>query len=182
MDRTAISSGRSPSIQHISDGCVIGTLEDIVLVVWTAQPRIDHVAELRKVFELLAHRYNGGSSIHVLSDKPQLPDRRVRDEMAQVTKDFADQSIASALVLDGEGFWASAMRGLATGLHFFGTKRDRFQLRVCKTIEQAAEWLVPLHNLKSRRRAQVDEVTAALHQLSAQAGRKPKTQAPRSFF
>lgn len=182
MQKTGRQTGRSPSIQHISEGCVIGTLDDIVLVVWTAQPRIEQVLELRKVFDLLAYRYNGGSSVHVMSNRPELPEKRVRDEMARVTEDFADQSIASALVLDGDGFWASAMRGLATSLHFLGTKRDRFKLRVCATIEQASAWLVTVHNEKSRRPAQADEVASALHELSDRVGRRPKVRASRSFF
>ena len=182
MEKTGVQAGRSPSVQHLSEGCIIGTLDDIVLVVWTAQPRLDQVLELRKVFDLLAYRFNGGSSVHVLSDRPELPEKRVRDEMARVTEDYADQSIASALVLNGEGFWASAMRGLATSLHFFGTKRGRLQLRVCATIEQAATWLVPVHNARSRRTANVEEVASALHQLSDRVGRKPKVRASRSFF
>jgi hypothetical protein len=175
-------TGRNPSVQHISEGCVIGTLDDIVLVVWTAQPRIEQVLELRKVLDLIATRYHGGSSVHVLSNRPELPERRVRDEMARVTKDYADQSIASALVLDGDGFWASAMRGLATSLHFFGTKHDRFKLRVCATIEQAADWLVSVHNQRSRRPASAEELAGGLHALCVRAGRKPKVSASRSFF
>ena len=182
MQKTGVQAGRSPSVQHVSEGCVIGTLDDIVLVVWTAQPKIEQVLELRKVFELLAYRYNGGSSVHVLSNRPELPDKRVRDEMARVTADFADQSIASALVLYGDGFWASAMRGLATSLHFLGTKRDRFKLRVCSSIEQAAAWLVPVHNERSRRPANAEELASAVHQLCARAGRKPKVRASNSFL
>jgi hypothetical protein len=161
---------------------VIGTLDDIVLVVWTDQPRLEHVLELRKVLDLISYRYSVGSSVHVLADRPELPEKRVRDEMARVTKDFADHSIASALVLNGDGFWASAMRGLATSLHFLGTKRDRFKLRVCATVEQAAAWLVPVHNERSRRAANVEEVASALHELCSRAGKRPKIKASRSLF
>jgi hypothetical protein len=182
MDKTGSRAGRSPSVQHISEGCAIGTLDDIVLVVWTDKPRIDQVLELRKVLDLISYRYNGGSSIHVLSNRPGLPEKRVRDEMARLTQDFADVSIASALVLNGEGFWAGAMRGLATSLHFFGAKRGDFKLRVCATSEQAAAWLVPLHNEKSRRPAHAEEVAAALNELSTRAGSRPKVRTTRSFF
>jgi hypothetical protein len=182
MEQTGNRTGRSPSVQHVSEGCVIGTLDDIVLVIWTEQPRLDQVLELRKVLDLISYRYSAGSSVHVLSDRPGLPEKRVRDEMARVTEDYADQSIASALVLNGDGFWASAMRGLATSLHFLGTKRDRFKLRVCATVEQAAAWLVPVHNERSRRPANVEEVASALHELCTRAGKRPKVLRTRSIF
>lgn len=165
----------------MSDGCVIATLDDLVLVLWADKPRLEQVLELRKVIELIEYRYNGGSSIHVLVNRPELPDKHVRAEMARVTQDYADHSIASALVLQGDGFWASAMRGLATSLHFFGTKRDRFKFRVCATVERAASWLAPLHNERSRRPVRVEDVTAALHELSARVAR-PKVRVSRSFI
>jgi hypothetical protein len=161
---------------------LIGTLDDIVLVVWTDRPRLEHVLELRRVLELLVSRYHGGSSVHVLADRPELPDKRVRDEMARLTQDFAELSIASVLVLNGEGFWASAMRGLATSLHFLDTKRDRFKLRVCGTVEQAAAWLAPVHNERSRRPANAEDVATALRELCDLAGRRAKVRRSRSFF
>jgi hypothetical protein len=74
----------------------------------------------------------------VLYNRPELPEKRVRDEMARVTKDYGDLTIASVLVLNGEGFWASAMRGLGLSLHFLGSKRSHFKFRVCANVEQAA--------------------------------------------
>lgn len=182
MDKTGNLTGRSPSVQYVSEGCIVGTLDDILLVVWTQQPRLEQVLELRRVMDLLLYRYEGGSSIHVLSGRPELPEKRVRDEMARVTADYAERTIASALVLDGEGFWASAMRGLATGVHFFGTKRRHFKLRVCATDEQAATWLAPMHNEKSRRQAQAPELQAALNELRSRAVGRPRVRVSRSFF
>jgi hypothetical protein len=182
MDKAGNRAGRSPSVQHMSEGCIVGTLDDIVLVVWTQQPRLEQVLELRRVMDLLVYRYEGGSSIHVLQNGLELPEKRVRDEMDRVTADYADRTIASALVLNGDGFWASAMRGLATGVHFFGTRRRHFKLRVCATIEQAATWLTPLHNEKSRRPAQAPELEGALNELCTRAQSRPRVRVSRSFF
>lgn len=156
-------------VQHESEGCIVGTLDDIVLVVWTKQPRLEQVLELRRVMDDLAYKLERGSSVHVLYNRPELPEKRVRDEMARVTKDYGDRTIASVLVLNGEGFWASAMRGLATSLHFLGSKRSHFKFRVCATVEQAAIWLAPVHNERSRRRSDAAEIEGALVQLCERA-------------
>jgi hypothetical protein len=169
-------------VQHTSDGCVVGTLDDILLVVWTAQPKLEQVMELRRVMDMLVYRFEFGSSVHVLANRPALPEKRVRDEMGRVTADYADRTIASAMVLNGEGFWASAMRGLATGVHFFGTKHRHFQLRVCATNEQAATWLTPIHNLKSKRQANAGELEGGLDELCKRAARPVPAKPRRSFF
>jgi hypothetical protein len=181
MDNTGQRKGRSPKLQHVSEGCVVGTLDDIALVVWTDKPRLEQVLELRRVLEGMRQRYEWGSSVHVLNNKLELPDKRVRDEMARITEDFADRTIASAMVLSGEGFWVSTMRGLATSLHFLASKRRHFQLRVCATTEQAAQWLTPLHNERSRRPTHDGELSAALTELCRRAGPPPQ-RARRSFL
>ena len=181
MDNIEHLRGRSPSVQHTSEGCIVGTLDDIMMVVWTGQPRMEQVLELRRVMDMLSCRFELGSSVHILRGRPELPDKRVRDEMARVTQEYADRTIASALVVDGDGFWASAMRGLATSLHFLGSSRRHFKLRVCATVEQAAGWLTPVHNERSRRHAYSTEVEGALVELCSRA---PVVQrrSIRSFF
>lgn len=117
-----------------------------MLVGWTQQPRLEQVFERRRVMALLAQRFELGSSIHVLNHRLQVPHKQVRDEMARVTQECAERSIASVRVLNGEGFWASTMRGLATSLHFLASQHRQFKLRVCGTIEDAAAWLPTVHN------------------------------------
>ena len=168
-EKVLVRTGRNASVQHESDGCIVGTLDDIMLVVWTKQPRLEQVLELRRVMDELAYKLERGSSVHVLYNRPELPEKRVREEMQRVTQDYADRTIASVLVLNGEGFWASAMRGLATSLHFLGSKRTHFKFRVCATLEQAATWLAPVHNELSRRRASAGEIEGALNHLCERA-------------
>jgi hypothetical protein len=168
-EKIDVRMGRSATVQHESDGCVIGTIDDIVLVVWAKQPRLEQALSLRRVMDGLALKFERGSSVHVLYNRPELPEKRVRDEMARITHDLADRTIASALVLNGEGFWASAMRGLATSLHFLGSKRTRFKFRVCATAAQAAEWLAPVHSEQSRWRADSAEIEGALRDLCDRA-------------
>jgi hypothetical protein len=119
--------------------------------------------------DVMAYKAERGSSVHVLYNRPELPEKRVRDEMARVTEDYADRTIASVLVLNGEGFWASAMRGLATSLHFLGSKRTHFKFRVCASVAQAATWLAPVQNEHSRGRCDAAEIEGALNDLCERA-------------
>jgi hypothetical protein len=94
-------------------------------------------------------------------------------ELRRETHDYSDRSIASALVLNGEGFWASTMRGLATSLQLIGSRQRQLKLRVCATTEEAAAWLPAVHNQKSHHPVQAAELRAALSNLCSRTGGMP---------
>lgn len=169
MTKVAPRRGPALRVEHFSDGCLLASLDDIMIAVWSGKPKPEHLSALRHSVESVGRAYGRGSSVHMLLNRPELPEKRVRDGMTQITRDYADRTIASALVLNGDGFWASAIRGLATSLHYLGSERGRFKLRVCATLEEAAAWLAPVHSAGSRRVMEVAELQRALIALRGRA-------------
>jgi hypothetical protein len=144
-------------------------LENVVMTVWTSKASMEAARTLREIIDQTGRRYGAGSGVHVVLNRPELPDRETREEMARITQDFADSTVASAMVLVGDGFWASAMRGLATSLHAVTGSGQRFKMGIFGTTRDAAAWLAPLHSAGCSTPVSVFEVLAALDELCARA-------------
>jgi hypothetical protein len=82
--------------------------------------------------------------INVLSGKRLLPDARVREHAAKKQNEDAEGVVGHAVVVDGEGFWAGAMRSTLAGLYL--VSRSPFPRRVFSTNIEALEWHAELLN------------------------------------
>jgi hypothetical protein len=78
------------------------------------------------------------AGLSIASAPLELPDQETRDVAAKLVRSIARIQVASATVIEGEGFWASAARAALAGIHL--VSRTDMALGVFKTIEEGAEF------------------------------------------
>jgi hypothetical protein len=160
-------------IAHESEGCVVAYWHNISIVVWGTQGTLELAKELEAVSEHIRSRYERLSSIHLVVNDPPLPTAAGREKLNEIVVRFGPRAIAVATVLTGDGFWASAMRGFLTSLHWVAGGRKRYKQLTCGTVGEVARWLAPLHS------AEVDSVVidaGELENLLVRLRNRPSVQ------
>ena len=71
----------------------------------------------------------------------KMPDEQTRKASAELMAKLDPTLIASAVVVDGEGFFASAARGVIAGI--FALSRSRVPQRAFRSVQEATAWLAP---------------------------------------
>lgn len=159
---TTQSGRQSVVVEYESDGCVLGTLGNVVVTVWTRTPRPEHLARVSKCFERVAYDYGHGSGVSIVVSRPGIPSRATRERMAALAREYAPRTIGSAVVLSGEGFWATGLRTFATCLYHVGSIRSRYRHRMCESLHDAATWLAPVHNARAEQPIDAEDLERAL--------------------
>ena len=155
------------TLHHTEQGLVIAAVRDVLFVLWSASPTVEQAATLDSVSRSLIARYGHLSCIHVAHHEVPLPGdeaRRVLQENAQL---LTKHVTAVAVVLLGHGFWASAARAFVTSLRWGGMTRLAFPVHVCATVEDATQWLGPLHAARSSSPPDIPELNQQLQELLA---------------
>ncbi len=142
----AAGPGESPRLEvlHETDGFVMATWENVAIHVWTVAgtlPLVDALDRLSATFTS-AHP-EGISAIHIIAKNAPLPPSDVREALQEVTKRYALRVACVCHVVEGSGFWASALHGFLTGLHWI--TRGPFRLHICSDIAAAARWVPAPH-------------------------------------
>jgi len=142
----------------------MATWKNVALHVWTtrATPAIvDTLDELSGAF-VSAHP-EGISAVHVIANSAPLPDADVRERLRVVTTRHQEHLGCVCHVVEGSGFWASALHSFLTGLHFL--TRGPFRLHICSDIGAAARWVPEPHLHKTNVAIAPAELEAALMYL-----------------
>jgi hypothetical protein len=135
---------RAPEVLHDADGFVMATWKNIAIHVWTVQATPALVDTLdRLTASFIGVHPEGISAVHTIAKNAPLPDADVRDRLQQVTKRHASRVACVCHVVEGSGFWAGALHGFLTGLHWL--TRGSFRLNICSDIQAAARWLPAPH-------------------------------------
>ena len=137
-----------PNVLYETEGCVFGTWRNIFVVTWTTRgtgPLVDLLAAETDVFAK-AHS-EGFSVIHVIAKNPPLPTSEARDKLIAETQKFAPQLACVGTVLEGSGFWASAVRSFVVGIRLLVPRT--FEMQTYASIAEIAAWLPPLHTART---------------------------------
>jgi len=95
----------------------------------------------------LCEVYPKNSNVTLVMRETELPGVEARVALEELTAQYARYIHSVALVIDGDGFWASMIRSFLTGLHLLRGHGYR-----CKAFQSATEanpWLVPAHNAET---------------------------------
>jgi hypothetical protein len=131
-------------IDYAAPGCVIAHLRNLTFCAWNTPPVAAHVAAFVGVAEQLSQAYPRSSNVTLVMRDAELPGSEARIALEQLTAQYAGIIHSVALVIDGDGFWASMIRSFLTGLHLLRGHGYR-----CKAFGNAAEvssWLLPSHS------------------------------------
>jgi hypothetical protein len=158
-----------PEVVHDSHGLVMATWKNVALHVWTtrATPAIvDTLDDLSELF-ISAHP-EGVSAVHLIAANTALPDADVRERLRQVTNRHAKHLACVCHIVEGSGFWASALHSFLTGLHLLA--RGPFKLHICADIPAAARWVPAPH----MRKTNVSLDSAELEEVLTYLRRRPQ--------
>jgi hypothetical protein len=119
--------------------------KNVVISFWFGPSTLDALATRdAKLEALCALHPQGISTIDVvLPGKFALPSPEVREELSRFVQKYAPHVVASALILLGSGFWASAVRGAVTAVTMLSRREQKPQ--IFGAPRAAADWLAPVH-------------------------------------
>jgi hypothetical protein len=136
-------------------------LQNVTIFVWRDQPTRDALLRLQQAAEPRAKQYpEGVSDVHVVVGRITLPDDSTRQALIRISKLAAPHLAAVAVVVEGTGFWASALRSLITSIRVVlpGT----FEMALFGTTEELVRWLPDVHAKRTALHIDASELRRAL--------------------
>jgi hypothetical protein len=149
-----------PRITFASDGCVMGAWGSISLVVWATQATLPLAQEFEKLADEMFAAHARASSVHLIINAAPLPTAEARAVFNEVTERYVDRVGCTATMVEGDGFWASAMRSFLTGI--FVIQRRPFPVKTVAHLEDLPGWLAPTHNAQTGEAIEPEQIERAL--------------------
>jgi hypothetical protein len=136
--------------------------KNVLISFWTGASTPSGLAVHEQGLKPLYARYPQGlSSISfVVRGSYAMPNPEVRNELARLVREYAPLTAAAAIVVDGQGFLASAVRGVVTALTLVSPGATK--LNVFNSAREVADWLPPIHLARTGIKVQPDELFALL--------------------
>jgi hypothetical protein len=126
-----------PALVYETAGLVKAQWRNVAIHLWSAKATAAMVMKLDELSVAFVKAHpRGVSSVHIITEGTPLPDRAVRDALRALTNKYAKNLACVCNVVEGAGFWASALHSFLTGLHF--GPRDPFEVHICSTLAMAA--------------------------------------------
>jgi hypothetical protein len=133
-------SSRAAVIHEVTADHLILSWERCVGVVWKRETTVAAVAKVEQVFRELHQRYSSGVYLMtVVEEGALMPNSEAREAVAVFLRSAAGKLRMSAVVHEGAGFRAAAVRSVVTGLSML--VRLPYPHEIFATVEQAAKWL-----------------------------------------
>ena len=92
----------------------------------------------------------------------------MRDETAAITRDYP--SIAAAIVIEGAGFRAAAVRAVVAAIYL--VSRSPYPHRIVESVEDGARWLRQLAERAGHARVTPGEIVEAVAAARAELHRR----------
>jgi hypothetical protein len=160
------SAARGPQIFYETEGCVLAGWQNLLIAIWTTQgtgPLAQKLGELSKPFSK-AHP-EGFSNVHIIGKKPPLPTGEARDKFLALMDEFSGNVACIGTVLEGSGFWASAVRSFIVGLRLLAPRT--FEMQTYATVAELIGWIVEPHATRTGVRFDPVELEQVLATLRA---------------
>jgi hypothetical protein len=119
--------------------------QNVSIGVWAGQANLDAAMRVVKLGEYMRQQHPHGHSsvVFVLPGAPA-PTVDAQGAFARLLDPRSDLS-CTAIVVEGEGFWASGIRSAITRMRI-AEPGSTVKLRVHETIDEALEWLPAAHH------------------------------------
>jgi hypothetical protein len=147
-DPVAKGGGLQLALLHETQGFFMGTWKNVALHVWTGPATPTLVNVLAELWAPFANAHpEGVSAVHVIANNVSLPDKDARAQLGRLSNRYANQLACLCYVVEGSGFWASALRSFLTGLRML--TQGSFKQHICADIAAAARWVPTPHSQKT---------------------------------
>lgn len=128
-------------VEYVDSAHATGVSGALLMSLW--RTATTHEAMLRFhnfAAKAVASRKDPVAFLTVVEANADLPDPSARDELAAMFRKLAESVACSALVFEGQGFKAAAVRGITTGVNLVA--RQPFPHKVFSNVDEAGGWLV----------------------------------------
>jgi len=136
--------------------------DDVGIVHWMGQADGRAMTRVHETFEpVLRTHPRAVSFVHLVEGGAGLPDAEARSALTAMMSSFSDKTACVGVVLMGNGFWASAMQSLLTGMRLLAPPRP-WPMRFAAESSELSGWVVNMHDLRTLRTLDPDALHAAL--------------------
>ncbi len=140
MPSTGSFSRPYPEITALDKNHCMAVWESLFICIWRNETTMAGARISREGIRALAEsRPKGIALLNVVEPNAPAPPSEVRAALARIMVDFGHALKGSAVVHEGSGFRAAAVRGVVTGLTLLA--RPPFPHKVFATVEEASDWL-----------------------------------------
>ena len=131
----------SPKVLDAQTDYTLGTYGDVFIVIWRQDTTLSGVAELGRCFDRFAAGMpQGVGLLTVIEPAASLPSSSAREALAAFMRDNGNRIRTSAVVFEGSGFRAAAVRSVVVGLTMLANQP--FPHRVFSTVERTRDWFL----------------------------------------
>ena len=128
------------SLKVVTPDYCIATWSSVLVLIWRVNTTMDAVAAVRHEIEALGRAHPQGIGLlTIVEQAAPVPSSEARNGLARTLADFGKIIRHSAVVHEGSGFRAAAIRGVVTGLTMLA--RPPYPHKVFSTLDSAALWL-----------------------------------------
>jgi hypothetical protein len=157
-------------VHHRSEGVAMGTLDAFFVMRCFGAVSPDDIQATLKCGEVLkTYRPEGSVSIVVVDPTSTFPSEETRRAALDVTRQTSSQTLALAVIILGDGFWASAIRGVLTTLG--SLSQTTHPRKIVRQEEKGVEWAIEV--LAESPQKYRSPLLAALAQLRRAASTPP---------
>lgn len=130
-------------IIHEQDAVLVcGTWENAIISAVRGKYTKDILLRLDAVHDVLATRFPITLAVSIAAVNAPLPDKETRELSTTLIKKRPAESVVSAVILEGQGFWSAGARALVSTL--FLVANTTRKNKVFASPEDAAAWAAPL--------------------------------------
>lgn len=132
-------------IDHHDPGhLAVAIVENVTLYTWRSTVTSRDADDFHERTQRIYDRYPQGVSIvHWVGSGPKLPDSKVRERLMRTMRHFASMPGVNSVILTADGFWASAVRAMISGLAM-GTIALT-DLQITGSVDEAMDWFPEAH-------------------------------------
>ena len=161
-----------PTIVSVTEGCVFGYWRNVVIQIWATRADVQLIGELERVTETVSRAHSNHSVVVLTLGHSPLPTPEARAAIQPMTPRYAKQTIATSILLESSGFWASAVLGFVTSVQALQNKQMR--IKTFSSMDDLIPWTVSSHNAQSAQPIEGSELRHVLKLAFARA-EKPRS-------
>ena len=149
-----------------------GHFRNLSIVVWVSGADGPAAKRMRGIAQHLISKYpDGHSNVTIVLNGVAPPTEEARVAFGHIFDGRVSDLRCMAVVLEGEGFWASALRSTVTNLRQGNT--SSFALKLFSSLEQVAEWLPAEHLVGTGVAISANDVRAVLSAMRHEIAQTP---------
>ena len=146
---------------------------NVSITMWTDQATLEAGERVLRVSRELNEEFpEGRSQVMIVADGTMPPDTAASELLTEIYNPKLSRIVCIAAVLEGSGFWASAIRGRMTSMRIAGG--GAMAIRTQDTVEEVASWLPEEHAKRTGVTLSAVELRAVLQAVRAQGTRDGK--------